>query len=213
MVKYISVVVASALVACASAFAPGTKTSLNTKLSAKGFEEVGGEPWDPMSLSKLADINAFPGMFPREKFLAEAEKKHGRMAMLAWTGAWATTATGLGLGMHIPGMPVEPDWTVAASVVGKEQPALWGSILLFIGLAEGESVGRSAGERLVGSKEPGDLNFDPLGLTKKLSEEKLARYKIVEQKNGRAAMIAMASLFAWKSIPGSVPIMDVLAPN
>ena len=28
-------------------------------------------------------------------------------------------------------------------------------------------------------------------------------------KNGRAAMIAMASLFAWKSIPGSVPLMDV----
>ena len=37
-------------------------------------------------------------------------------------------------------------------------------------------------------------------------------HKIVELKNGRAAMIAMASLFAWKSLPGSVPIMDVLAP-
>ena len=29
--------------------------------------------------------------------------------------------------------------------------------------------------------------------------------------NGRAAMIAMASLFAWKAIPGSVPMMDILS--
>ena len=42
-----------------------------------------------------------------------------------------------------------------------------------------------------------------------MSAEKAARYKIVELKNGRLAMIAMASLFAWKSIPGSVPLMDV----
>jgi len=41
------------------------------------------------------------------------------------------------------------------------------------------------------------------------SEEKYRRYRLVELKNGRAAMIAMASLFAWKSIPGSVPLMDI----
>lgn len=57
---------------------------------------------------------------------------------------------------------------------------------------------------------PGDLNFDYLGLKKKLSPEKLARYDLVETVNGRAAMIAMASLFAFKSIPGSVPIMDLI---
>ena len=33
---------------------------------------------------------------------------------------------------------------------------------------------------------------------------------MVERRNGRAAMIAMASLFAMKSIPGSVPVMDLL---
>lgn len=38
----------------------------------------------------------------------------------------------------------------------------------------------------------------------------MARYKDVEIKNGRAAMIAMASLFAMKAVPGSVPIMDIL---
>jgi hypothetical protein len=63
------------------------------------------------------------------------------------------------------------------------------------------------------SKMPGDLNFDYLGLKKKLSAEKLARYDEVETKNGRAAMIAMASLFAMKGLPGSVPIMDVLGAS
>jgi hypothetical protein len=33
---------------------------------------------------------------------------------------------------------------------------------------------------------------------------------LLNEQNGRAAMIAMASLFAFKAIPGSVPIMDIL---
>ena len=45
----------------------------------------------------------------------------------------------------------------------------------------------------------------------RLTDEEYARYKIVERKNGRAAMIAMASLFAMESIPGSVPIMGVFS--
>ena len=53
----------------------------------------------------------------------------------------------------------------------------------------------------------------PLGLSKKLSAEKLARYKDSELKNGRAAMIAMASMFAFESIPGSVPLMDLFGAN
>jgi hypothetical protein len=81
-----------------------------------------------------------------------------------------------------------------------------------IAIAEGESVGHS-GDNFRGKStkaEPGDLNFDYLGLKKKFSAEKYARYQDVEMKNGRAAMIAMASLFAFESIPGSVPIMDVI---
>ena len=79
-------------------------------------------------------------------------------------------------------------------------------------IAEGESVGHS-GDNFRGKStkaDGGDLNFDYLGLKKKFSAEKYARYQDVEIKNGRAAMIAMASLFAFKSIPGSVPIMDIL---
>jgi len=60
------------------------------------------------------------------------------------------------------------------------------------------------------TKTPGDMGFDWMGLSKKLPEEKVARHKIAELKNGRAAMIGMASMFAYESIPGSVPIMDIL---
>jgi hypothetical protein len=157
------------------------------------------------TLSEAADT--FPSMFPKQQFLDESEIKHGRMAMLAWTGVWATT----GLGWHFPGAPVEPDWTKALGVFATEQPYVFGAVLAFISLAEGESVGHS-GDNFRGksTKTPGNLNFDYLGLGKKLSPERLSRYQDVEMKNGRAAMIAMASLFAFKAIPGSVPIMDLL---
>lgn len=116
----------------------------------------------------------------------------------------------MGLGMHIPGFPEEPDWTKALGVFAVEQPAWFGGILAFISIAEGEGVGH-AGDNFRGksTKEPGDMGFDPWGLKQKLSADKQERYKIVEVKNGRAAMIAMASLFAFESIPGSVPLMDL----
>ena len=118
----------------------------------------------------------------------------------------------MGLGLHFPGFPVESDWTKALGVFAAEQPAWFGAILLFISIAEGESVGHSGDNwRNMSTKEPGNLGLDPFGLTKKLSEEKQQYYKVIEKKNGRAAMIAMASLFAMESIPGSVPIMNVLS--
>jgi hypothetical protein len=117
---------------------------------------------------------------------------------------------GMGLGMHFPGAPVEPDWTKALGVFASEEPAVFGAILALICIAEGESVGHTGDNwRGLSTKEPGNLGFDPLGFKSKLSAEKLERYKLVETTNGRAAMIAMASMFAFESIPGSVPIMDL----
>jgi len=63
----------------------------------------------------------------------------------------------------------------------------------------------------MGTKEPGDLGLDWMGLQKKLSPERVQHYKWIERKNGRAAMIAMASLFSMEAIPGSVPIMDIIS--
>mmetsp|Transcript_33478 Transcript_33478/g.51317 ORF Transcript_33478/g.51317 Transcript_33478/m.51317 type:complete len:222 (+) Transcript_33478:60-725(+) len=217
-----SVFVSALMMGSASAFmavpTKTTQTQLNSfsfpRPPATGFEETGGEMWDPLSLYNLDDNigDVFPNMFPKPQYLEEAELKHGRMSMLAWTGVWATSVGKFGLGLHIPGMPVETDWTKALGVFASEQPGIFGAVLLFIAIAEGESVGHS-GDNFRGMSTkttPGDLNYDPLGLKSKLSPEKLERYRVIELKNGRAAMIAMASLFSMQAIPGSVPIMDIL---
>ena len=118
----------------------------------------------------------------------------------------------MGLGLHFPGFPEEPDWTKALGVFAAEQPVWFGAILGLICIAEGESVGHS-GDNFRGKstkKVPGDLNFDYLGMKQKISAEKYDQYRDWEVKNGRAAMIAMASLFSFKAIPGSVPIMILL---
>ncbi len=81
-----------ATLSSAAAFAPSKVATPTTSLNAiTGFEETGGEPWDPLSLYTLEDsADTFPNMFPKSQFIDEAEIKHGRMAMLAWTGVWAT---------------------------------------------------------------------------------------------------------------------------
>ena len=63
--------------------------------------------------------------------------------------------------------------------------------------------------RGLSKKVPGDMGFNWMGH----GETTVAKYRSVELRQGRAAMIAMASLFAMKSIPGSVPIMDLLGAN
>jgi len=200
--------VASTLFTAAAAFAPASKTVSKTALQAAEVEEG---VWDPLQLSIIGqNIDTFPNMFPDQQFVKEAEIKHGRMSMLAWTGIWATHAGGMGLGLHIPGFPVEADWTKALGAFAAEQPTWFAGILAFIAIAEGESVGHSGDNfRGKGTKAPGDLGFDYLGLKAKLSEEEFARYQQVEMTQGRAAMIAIASLFAFESIPGSVPLMDL----
>jgi len=205
-----------------------SSSSHSSKYTTELYADVAEEPvaaveeaaavaaiWDPLMLSQLGkNIDTFPNMFPDQQFVAEAEIKHGRMSMLAWTGVWVTHVGGLGLGWHIPGFPVEPDWTKAFAAVSQEQPAVTAIVLILIAIAEGESIGHNGDTfRGKGYKEPGNFGLDPFGLLTKLSPEKKQRYKQVEMANGRAAMIAMASLFAFESIPGAVPVMDVFGAS
>ena len=83
----LSATVFAALLASAAAFAPAQKAAVS-QTALKASDQI----WDPLSLAQLGkNIDTFPGMFPDEQFLKEAEIKHGRQAMLAWTGVWATS--------------------------------------------------------------------------------------------------------------------------
>jgi hypothetical protein len=94
MAKFSAVLLAS-LVASSAAFVQKPAQSVSSALQADKdlYVEVGGQPFDPLSLAKLGtgdSFDTFPNMFPNVQYLQESEIKHGRQAMLAWTGVWAT---------------------------------------------------------------------------------------------------------------------------
>jgi hypothetical protein len=89
MAKFSATIIA-ALVASASAFVSQKTVSSKTSLKA-------AEIWDPMGFYELSEgksFDTFKAVFPDKQFLQDAEIKHGRQAMLAWTGVWATHEVG-----------------------------------------------------------------------------------------------------------------------
>ena len=85
----LSLALVAALAASASAFAPASTLKQTTSLKA-----ATGDIWDPMGLYELGSgkaFDTFPNVFPDKQYLEASEIKHGRQAMLAWTGVWATT--------------------------------------------------------------------------------------------------------------------------
>merc|ERR1712066_992782 len=181
---------------------PGSQKMLETMVGAD--VETGGEPWDPMGFSKLYDRNFDFNMvmtYPHVQWLREAEIKHGRICMLAFVGMVVQQWT------HIPGLPVQPDWTLALDACYADKTAALGivQISIFAFLVEGRW---SSHDSWIGQmdREPGYLGFDPLKLTKKPNFDLKAK-QLSELKNGRLAMIGVASMAANHAIPGSVPLL------
>jgi hypothetical protein len=86
-------------------------------------------------------------------------------------------------------------------------------ILFTISGIEWSSESKNPDGHYMAGGTPGDLKFlktfwDPVGFTKRLSPEELARKRNAELKNGRLAMIGIMSLCAATSIPGSVPLLE-----
>jgi hypothetical protein len=84
----LSVAILAAALANAAAFVSMAPSS------SRGVSLKAAEIWDPMGLYELGSgksFDTFPNMFPNKQFLQAAEIKHGRQAMLAWTGVWATS--------------------------------------------------------------------------------------------------------------------------
>jgi len=142
--------------------------------------------------------------YPHVQWLREAEIKHGRICMLAFVGMLVPQF------WHIPGYPDQPDWTKAlAECYTSKYPTLGIiQISVFAMLVEGRWFPDNAWVGMM-DREPGDLGFDPLKLTKKPGAD-LKKLQLQELKNGRLAMIGVASLAANHSIPGSVPLLNGL---
>ena len=206
-------VLALTLGSASALVAPVTKSA--TALGASGLDGMyggveAGDPmpgtgaWDPMSFGELHDLvkgSEHAGVMPHPQWLREAEIKHGRVAMLAFTGALVQS-----YGMHFPGTlngeyyeagvnPFEATPSAFATC-----PTGMAQILLFIGLTEGFTFPEGAWSGAM-TRDAGDLGYRWDWANK----NDLEAQKVTELKNGRAAMIGIMAFSAAHFIPGSVP--------
>merc|ERR1719164_241475 len=169
--------------------------------------ETGGKVFDPLGLSKIASEETLA-------WYRAAELKHSRVAMAAATG-WAYVASG---GPLLPGyLSIEQGITFES--LGRDGYAAWDAVpdsgkLQIIGVVGIlELLGEAAVKphyMMGGTPGKIPLIWDPLGFTKKLSPETLARKRTAELKNGRLAMIGVMSLVSAHFIPNSVPLLPTV---
>merc|ERR1719460_2361191 len=169
--------------------------------------ETGGKVFDPLGLSKIASEETLA-------WYRAAELKHSRVAMAAVTG-WSYVASG---GPLFPGyLSIEQGITFES--LGRDGYAAWDAVpdsgkLQIIGVVGildllGEA---SVKPHYMMGGTPGKipLLWDPLGFTKGLSPELLARKRTAELKNGRLAMIGVMSFVSAHYIPNSVPLLPAV---
>jgi len=171
--------------------------------------ETGGKVFDPVGLAGLGGDATLD-------FFRHAELKHGRVAMAAMVGFLFHINH-----VHFSGY-LSPTFGVTFESLSAMGPfdawnavPLLGKLQIFWtigGLEHASECLNPAGHYTKGGT-PGDLKFlknfwDTPGFTKKLSEEQLAEKRLSELKNGRLAMIGIASVLAASAIPGSVPLLS-----
>jgi len=187
---------------------PVPQAAATVRMSVADMEgtgpETGGKVFDPYGFSKQASAETLA-------WYRAAELKHSRVAMAAVTG-WAWVSSG---GPLFPGyLSIEQGVTFES--LGREGYAAWDAcpeagkaqIIGVIGILEllGEA---SVKPHYMAGSTPGKipLLWDPLGFTKGLSADTLARKRTAELKNGRLAMIGITSLVSAHYIPDSVPLL------
>lgn len=184
----------ASLIGAASAFAPASNNGAraSTSLSEKMSESLPFLPYPENLEGYVGDVGFDPFRFsdfaPMD-FLREAELKHGRICMLAWTGFVAVD-----LGARIYPLPAayEGLTSVTAHDALVEYGAM-GQLFLWIGVAE--TVATISLIQMLyedSGREPGDFGLDPLGFLNGKSEEEVNRMKLRELKNGRLAMLAFS---------------------
>jgi len=202
-----------------SAFAPtaapmrAAVASSSVRMGVETMEgitvETGGKVFDPVGFAAMGGDETLA-------FFRHAEIKHGRVAMAAMTGFLFHIN-----GIHFNGM-LSPTFGVSFEALSKMGPFdAWNAIPLLgqmqiiftiAGLEHASECLNPAGHYTKGGT-PGDLKFlkrfwDTPGFTKKLTPAQLAEKREAELKNGRLAMIGVASIVASMAVPGSVPLLE-----
>jgi hypothetical protein len=182
-------------------------------MGVESMEGVGPETankvFDPLNLATMGSDETLA-------FFRHAELKHGRVAMAAMVGFLVHINH-----IHFPGY-ISPTYEVTFEQLSAMGPFdAWNSVPLLgqiqiiwtiAGLEHASECLNPAGHYTKGGI-PGDLKFlknfwDTPGFTKKLTAEQLAEKRVSELKNGRLAMIGIASICAASAIPGSVPLLN-----
>jgi len=188
------------LLAGASAFTPANVPAASTlALNAEMSKAVpfikapsGTAGWagdvglDPLSFSEYFDM----------KWLVESEIKHGRAAMLATVGFvmqqyWT-----------LPGMISVVDSNMAPTAAGAS-PML--QIVCWLGVLEfWSNKGNVTMETMFSDPDrvPGEIGFDPMGLSTGKTEEQMNEMKLKEIKNGRLAMLAIGGMIHHNWVTG-----------
>ncbi|EKX34768.1 light-harvesting Chl a protein 4 [Guillardia theta CCMP2712] len=157
--------------------------------------------FDPLGISTYFDL----------KWMREAELKHGRICMLAWTGCLVQEV------IHLPGEAFSKKLALDAWASAPRGGMI--SILVAIGLIEmiSNRFQLTATDMFANpARVPGDLGFDPLSLGNNPATR--AKYELSEVIHGRAAMMGFSgvihqmivtkqpiiySLLHWKSVDSS----------
>jgi len=150
-------------------------------------------------------------------FLRESETKHGRIAMFAFVGyivhanhitwPWPMQLDGT----PFPQVDTAPEAWDAIPDVAKLQ------IFTVIGFFEFWRESAVDKHYMNGGKIgefpafPGHPNlFDPIGLSKGLTDEQREKKLLVEVNNGRAAMLGIFGFLTESKIEGSVPLLQAV---
>mmetsp|Transcript_20116 Transcript_20116/g.29094 ORF Transcript_20116/g.29094 Transcript_20116/m.29094 type:complete len:199 (-) Transcript_20116:199-795(-) len=184
-----------ALAASASAFAPATKSNKVTAALNSVFDDYVGAvdfrgkkfEYDPLKLSETYE--PFVGWF------REAELRHGRTAMLAVMGFWATDF------MRIPGdmysFEAIPKTIDAHDALLKTGPMY--QLALWIGLFDIVITAPAIQAMGEGEREPGDFGWVWFGPSDKEAFDKKRESELL---NGRLAMIAVGGIATQSILNG-----------
>jgi|UniRef100_A0A6U3P341 light-harvesting complex I chlorophyll a/b binding protein 1 len=185
----------ASLFGAAAAFAPSTSqgarslTALNEKSTALPFLEypenlkgyVGDVGFDPFRFSDFVPMD----------FLREAELKHGRICMLAWTGFVAVD-----LGFRI--FPLPEAYEGLTSVTAHDALVKQGAMgQLFLWMSVAEVISSVAVMQMLNEgsgRKPGDFGLDPVGFLKGKSEAEIEEMELKEITHCRLAMMAFSGV-------------------